>query len=479
MKLKKVCLFLFALIPSLVFISCETTKVEEKETAVEPQTKQDIRKTEKQTKKEEPKDPPNVVFAKKLQKALDAGDVKGAIALFDTMPATLENDIELKLLLGALYLSDSQYDKAINTAKFIISLDPDNMEAYELLALASKAKGDRAGQKAATEKILEKDPYNVTVNIQKAEEYAVAKKYKLARESYKKALKNTPDNGDALFGFAQMSYYLDDLKSARSSLEKILEKDPKNSQALAYMGKLSADDGNYVRAEKYVREAIKVDPVNYDYYMDLGSYLRYQGEYTKAIEAWNKAVSLDPSYFLAYAYLAGCYDEQNKYQEALDNYHKVIETNPKYFYAYESTAILEYHLGNYERSRKYFAEAYKYSQNVSYPLMIAATYYKQKDSFHAKEFLKPLLKNYDKESMDYLMLRFFYDNYSSNAENVLVGKITKENSSTVRGKMWFYMGLYYELNNFEEKANEYYAKVTSMKAPMFFEYRIAEWGVSK
>ena len=45
--------------------------------------------------------------------------------------------------------------------------------------------------------------------------------------------------------------------------------------------------------------------------------------------------------------------------------------------------------------------------------------------------------------------------------------------------MLFYMGLYCELNGADELAREYYSKVTSMSAPMFFEYRIAEWGLKK
>ena len=43
--------------------------------------------------------------------------------------------------------------------------------------------------------------------------------------------------------------------------------------------------------------------------------------------------------------------------------------------------------------------------------------------------------------------------------------------------MLFYMGLFYEINGSMESAREYYAKVTAFQAPMFFEYRIAEWGL--
>lgn len=477
MKLKKI---VFCFLAASIFASCTTTKVDQTEETtvekkVEKQSKKEAKKVEK--KKEEPKDPPNIAFAKKLQSFLDKNQIKEAIDLFQSLPKELEKDIDFKILLASLYISDKQYDQAIEVANFILQIEPENIDAYELISLALEGKGDKAAQKANADKILEIDPYNVTVNIQKAEDYAMNKKYKLSKQSYKKALKNEPQNVDALFGYAQMSFYTDDLKEAEKSLNSILQLEPKNSLALAYMGKLAADSENFLRATKYVKEAIKYDPTNYDYYLDLGTYYRFQGKYSDAAAAWNKAVEIDPTYFLAYAYLAGSYDEQNDFTSALQNYHKVIETNPKYFYAYESTAILEYHLGNWEASRKYFAEAYKYNKSVSYQLMIAATYFKEKNAFKAKEVLKPLLKTLNKDSLEYAMVRFYHDTYSFNAENSLVGKVTKEQNRTQRGKMLFYMGLYYELNGFSEKAVEYYTKVKSMNAPLFFEYRIAEWGL--
>lgn len=477
MKRKLLFLFITSILCTLfIFTACETTKTENK---TEDSSKT-VQAPKTETKKEpEKKDPPNVAFAKKLQKCLENRDIKGAIALFDKMPSQLQNDMELKLLLGSLYLSDRNFDSAIETANIIISAQPENMEAYELLSLAYKAKGDKASQKLITDKIKKTDPYNVTINIQEAEEYAVGKKYKLARQSYQKALKKEPSNTNALFGYGQMSYYLHDTKAAEKAFQSILDQDGNDAQALAYMGKLAAQDENYLRASKFIKEAIKNDPYNYDYYLDSGTYSRYQGKYNDAIAAWNKAVELDPTYFLAYAYLAGTYDEQNKFDLAIENYQNVIKTNPQYYYAYEETAILEYHMGNWEAARKYFTEASKYSDNVSYPLMIAVTYLKQNDSFHAKEVLKPLLKKLNKDSLDYSMVRFFHDPYTVNAENSLESRISKEENRTQRGKMLFYMGLYYELNKFPEKANEYYVKVTNMQAPMFFEYRFAEWSLKK
>ena len=431
----------------------------------------------KEEKKKEPEDPPNVKFVKQLRALLEKDDTKGAIAHFANIPSSLKDDLELKNLLGALYYSDTQYDNAIITANEILAIDPENMDALELISLCNKAKGDKKAYKETADKILAVDPYNPAVNIQKAEEHVLNKKYKLARDSYKKALKGDKDNEDALFGYAQMSYYVDDVATAKATFQQILDKNPENAAALAYMGKLSYEDENYLRATKFVQEALKLEPNNYDYWMDYGTYQRYQGKFDEAANAWKKAADLDPSYFLAYAYLAGNYDDLGQWDAALENYHKVIETNPKYFYAYESTAILEYHAKNYENAIKYFTKTYEFSSSYAYSLMIAACYMKLNKPLEAKKVLTAQLKKLDNKSTEYDLVRFYNDTYNRNAESNLIKKITNEGNSNNRGKMLFYMGLYYELNGAEELANEYYAKVTNMKAPMFFEYRIAEWGL--
>ncbi len=475
--MKKINLFslvlaLTVLISASLVTSCGTTKSVENEPAA-PEAP-----VVKETPKEpEPEDPIDVKFAKRLQVYLDRNDIRGAINCFATMPKELNDKLDLKLILGALYFSDTQYDMAEEVANAVLEKDPANIEAMELLSMCARAKGDRKAYKAIADQILLQDPYNASINIQKAEEYALNKRYKLALNSYRNAVKGDAKNTDALFGYAQMSYYLDDSKTAETYLNRILEIDPKNAQALCYLAKIAYGEDNYYRATKLIKQAIEINPDSYDYWMDYGTYLRYQGKFDDAAKCWEKAVTIDPSYFLAYAYLAGNYDDLGKFDLALRNYHKVIETNPKYFYAYESTAILEYHAGNFDSSIQYFTKANSYSQNYSYSLMIAASYYKKNDTINAKKILANQLKTLEKNSLEYDMVRFFHDSYSKNAEASIKQKIDKELNSNKRGKMLFYLGLYYELIGADDMAKEYYAKVTSMSAPMFFEYRIAEWGM--
>lgn len=455
-----------------LFFSCGTKQPEEQN---EPKPPKTAVKEEKV-----PEDPPDVKFAKELQKLLKENNRTGAIALFDSIPEELYAQKDMKVLYASLLMSDKQLDKAQEIADILFESYPDDTEVLELCSIIALARGDSAKQKTINNQILNNDPYNSAVNIQMADSYAKSKKYKQALQYYKKALVKDSKNTDALFGAGKMSFYGDDVESAKKYFEKILTIDPENAGALAYLGKLFYDEENYLKAAEYCEAALKYEPYNYDYRLDLGTYYRYLGRYEKCLEQWNLAVSIDPDYFLAYAYLAGEYDEEGRFAEALENYHKVIETNPKYWYAYESTAILEWHEKNWVQARNYFTKAWEVSgkKDAAYALMIAATYWKQNDKTNMKKFLQQAMKlTTDKESVEFLMLRFYNDNYVKAAETTLKKNIDKLSTTNKKGKMWYYLGLYYELSGATESANEWYAKVTALQAPMFFEYRLAEWSL--
>jgi len=474
-----------------LFFSCGTKQTEEKTEPEAPKTevtqkeekveeKTEEKKTSKKEPEKAPEDPPNVKFAKELQKLLKENNRAGAIELFNSIPDELYADKDMKVLYASLLMSDKQLEKAQEIADELFAEYPDDTEVLELCSIIALARGDSSKQKTINNQILKSDPYNSAVNIQMGDSYASNKKYKQALQYYKKALVKDSDNSDALFGAGKMSFYNDDVKSAKAYFEKILVKDPENAGALAYLGKLYYDEENYLKATEYCEAALKSEPYNYDYRLDLGTYYRYLGRYEECIEQWKIATTIDPDYFLAYAYLAGELDDEGKFQEALVYYHKVIETNPQYWYAYESTAILEWHEKNWVEARNYFTKAWEISgkKDSSYALMIAATYWKQNDKVNMKKFLTQAMKlTTDKESVDYLMLRFYNDNYVKAAETTLKKNIEKITTTNKKGKMWYYLGLYYEMSGTTEVANEWYTKVAALQAPMFFEYRLAEWSL--
>ena len=241
------------------------------------------------------------------------------------------------------------------------------------------------------------------------------------------------------------------------------------------MGKLEAANENYFPAAEYIEKAIEIDPNVYDYWLDYGLYLRYQGKFKEAETAWKKACELEPDYFLAYTYLAGFYDEQNRYSDALDMYRMVVKLNPQYYFAYESLGMLAWKDKSYAEARASFEKAYSMNaNNISYPMMIAATYLKEGKTKDAKDFLSKAMKNRKTDSLEYMMLRLYYDNL--NAGNV-ERKIANETDKNLKGKMMYYMGLLYEIVGNDVRAKKYYTDVLALNSPMFFEYRLAEWAI--
>lgn len=420
-------------------------------------------------------------FALKLQAALQSGSLENALALFDTMPESLKANRDLQKLKASLLISAGKNADAQKLISELEQKDSSDLEVKEMKMLLAKASKNASAKSAAIKEILAINPTNPSANVELGGEKVLKKHYKEARAYYMTALKGDENNQDALFGYGQTSYYLNKIEDSRKAFNKILLLDPNNATAYAYIGKLYAEDENYKKAEESVLKAIELNPNGYDFYMDLGTYSRMRGKFDQAEKAWTSAIKIDPNYFLAYAYRGGLYDEQNLYAKALEDYRMVIKTNPKYYFAYEALGILAWHEENYAEARASFEKAYSYyPKSISYPLIIAACMYKSKRAFEVKPFLQKVMKQYsDRESLEYLMLRLYHDLGPSNAENLIAQKIIKEDNSTKKGRMSFYMGLYDEIKGHEELSKKMYNEVAALQSPMFFEFRLAEWKVKQ
>ena len=161
--------------------------------------------------------------------------------------------------------------------------------------------------------------------------------------------------------------------------------------------------------------------------------------------------------------------------QACEDYKMVVKLNPDYYFAYEELGVIYLHKEQWTLAREAFEKCYeKQKDNISYPLMITYCYYRENNSFKAREFSDKVLRKMDRSSIEYAMLRVFHDR---GGEMPLAQKIAQLGSRQQQGKMYFYLGLLYELYGGVEASREWYAKVLSMNCPMFFEYRLAEWSV--
>ena len=416
-------------------------------------------------------------FAEELQKHLMAGDINGAISLYKDIPENLKDDVDLKILESSLLLSVGRLEEAKTIVNELKNSGNNTIEVMEVNAEIANASGKLADIQKATDELLKADPANITANLILGNRWALKKKYKLACDYYRKVILKESSNEDGLFGYGQMSYYLGNLKESEKAFKKLAEVNPESDIAYQYLGKLAAEEENYKLSIENIQKAIALNPQNSDYYIDLGNYSRNLGRYDDAEKAWTKSIELAPDYFLGYTYRAGLYDEQNRTDEALADYKMVVKTNPKYYFAFEEIGILEFHKENWEEARKYFSKANEISESYAYKLMILATYIKQGKTFEMKQLSEKYMKPLDRNSLEYKMIRLYHDQGPVNAENAVAKDIEKETSKNKKGKMKYYLALYYDMKGSKSVAAEYYNQITKMQTPMFFEYRLTEWAL--
>lgn len=414
-------------------------------------------------------------FIQQLQVELNSSSPKEVLSLFTELPSDLAEDFDIMYLQSALNLSAGNYKEAQRICSVLNTKKPGNTDVLELGITIATAQDDKKTRSALLKELLEKDPYNATANISLADDYFSRKNYKQARLYYQKALAKDKENVDALFGVGRTSYFLEDDKKAEETFLSMVEKDPSYAPGYSYLGKLAAAHKENTLASDYALKALRLDPENYDYYMDYGLYENSMGHSQNAIDAWTKAIEIQPDYFLAYAYRGGLYDAQEKLDEACKDYRMVVKLNPEYYFANEAIGVIELHNENWAQARAAFEKCFeKQADNVSYPLMITYCYYREKNPMKAKEFSDKVLRKMNRDSIEYAMLRVFHDR---SGEMPLPQKIAKLESRQKQGKMYFYLGLLYELAGGPEASREWYSKVLSMNCPMFFEYRLAEWSV--
>lgn len=411
-------------------------------------------------------------FIEELQQVLETKGMNAGLALFDKIPEEFKEDSSLNILKASLLLSSNKVEEASDIGKKLMAKEPSDIDVLFLNAMIAKAKNNHKENISLLEKILKIDEKNADANAELGNEQLLSKNYQTAKRYFLTSLATDASNPTALLGYGQVCYYDGSYKDAENSLNKLIKQDSYNSLGWAYLAKVYGEQGKYGDAIASIEKSIKIEPDYFDFWIDYGMYLKKTDNMDKALNAWTKAVELKPDYFLGYVYRAGMYEYFKKDAEALDDYRQIAKLNPGYPYSYEQIGVLAFQQGFYKESREAFEKVYKDNpQNVSYPLMISATYLKEKNLKDGKAFVTKALKNYQQGTVEYSVMRLFYD-FAGDAE--VLQKVASVTDKNIRGKLMFYMAFFYEYKGNDSLAQKYYVESVDVENPMYFEHRLAK-----
>jgi tetratricopeptide (TPR) repeat protein len=401
-----------------------------------------------------------------------------AIALFDSISPADAEAAHIKLLKASVLSSAGQINEARQIAQEITKDEPDNTDALFVLSAIEGAAGRAKEQKALLEQIVKADPANAgaltdlgTINLN-------ANSLKAAAQYFDQALAIEPQNLEALLGRSRVFRLNRDPKSAAALLNRALEAYPEEALAWHERARLYRGAGEFDNALQDLDKATKLDPADYWIALDRGNVLLDLGRKADALVEYERAVKINPREFLAYAYTAGIKDDLGDFAGAGRDYERLAALRPDYYFAYEGVGMHKMKEGKYIEAKDAFIRVYAQVQEEWwYALLAAVNWMKGAGAAAPRQFLNDVLKIVKRDTIEYNMLRLYYDLSGRvySGENDVIRRVDQESVPDTKARMLFYLATYYDIRGTQTLADKYFQQFRELDRRALPEWRLAEW----
>ena len=153
--------------------------------------------------------------------------------------------------------------------------------------------------------------------------------WKESERLYEKALKETSEYPEALFGLALLNKAKGDSKAYAQLMHRLGETDTGEDDILAEIGVFHLSEGRYASAVSIFEKLVLEDPENPDNYVNLALSYKHTGFLEKAIQHNRKALDLKADHQAALVNLGHLYFESRQHDLAKSIYTKAIESDSR------------------------------------------------------------------------------------------------------------------------------------------------------
>ncbi|MGD8372448.1 MAG: tetratricopeptide repeat protein [Syntrophobacterales bacterium] len=176
--------------------------------------------------------------------------------------------------VGSLYRKAVSYQKAMNwekaieTYRQVLELEPMSAEVYNNLGLCYERQGNLKNAAQSYEKAININPrfypsYNNLGII-----YYKLKNFEKARAAYEQALELNPGNSQSEINLALIYERLSRDELARRTLERVLVNDPNNAEAHYNLGRILDEQGRGEAALNHYRQFLTCNPSAYPHLIE-------------------------------------------------------------------------------------------------------------------------------------------------------------------------------------------------------------------
>lgn len=273
------------------------------------------------------------------------------------------NDQELNMMIGQVYESLNQMDKAAEAYGKAIKERPED-------ALLHLKLGDTLEKKRDYEGALKEYNSAIAIAIDFPEAYFHSArmlvklgKFKEAEETYLSAIKIKKDYVDAQNNLTALYIDTKQITKAMNSAKKTLETDGGFVTGIINMGIVYELKGLKNKAGEYYRKAIKKDNSNGFAHFKYAMNLIDLNKIEDAAKELKLAINFSPDFPPAYNELSLISLDNGNYNEALNNLKKALEIDSTYSTAYYNMGHILANMGKYNEAASAYKKYLLYAHN--------------------------------------------------------------------------------------------------------------------
>jgi len=289
--------------------------------------------------------------------ALKAGQLDTAHSMAQEVLKEAPNQVPALHIAGLAKLQSGHAQDAITYLAQAASLDGTNKMLLMHLGVAYGATGDEEKAAESFRQVITVDPDFLAAYGNLGLALSKLSRFEEAESVYRSLLERDSDNAMALEGMGRVLIELGRDDDAVEVLRATLRANSKDKIAHSNLGTVLTKLGEHEAAVSHLEEAHKLDPENADILVNLGKAYRFAGRRDDAVAAFRRAIRSDPNHPQAHNELGVVLEKLGRLSEAAEAYQNYMKVVPGNAMAHNNLGNVYSQMGHIGDAEKAYADA--------------------------------------------------------------------------------------------------------------------------
>lgn len=310
-----------------------------------------------------------VAEAKRYQQK---GDDKAAIIQLKNALQLSPDDAEIRFMLGALYNKEGNILAAEKELSRALQLGIEPAKVLPELGQTWLGSGQFQKLLDETDKLHSLENH-VDLLVLRGNALLALGKFQEAKEMFEQALKNNPNQPDALIGMARYSLTQNNLEAAMNFADDAVSQNPQHGDAALFKGDLLRAQGKTAEALALYEKVISLRPDAATAYINRAAILIGDRKFEAAQADLKTALKLSPGDLTANYTQALLDFSQNKHEAARDILQQILGAAPGHLPSVLLMGATQFALGSYSQAQQHVESYLKSIPNNLYAIKLMAS----------------------------------------------------------------------------------------------------------